>query len=442
MIRRALGITACLVIVLAIAAPTHAGPPQLSVPLGFAVSPYAVVSGLATSLDFGPDTRAGSDGIRLYATSFGSGQVVVIDDVGGVGGPPRTFASGFRNPLGVLVGPDGAVYVSDAEAARPGPFGDRTYGRVWRVRDVNQDGDALDPSDTKEIVLKDLPNGRHNTNGLALGPDGLLYVTNGNSTDDGVEGGDPEVLPWSGSVIRVSPDATGVSVSELDPATALVASGMRNLFDLAFSPFDPTHLLIPTNGVDDARQNDSPPPDHIEDSDDLLYLADIDDSGPAGRSVPAAHSGEGNKNGFNPIVENFGFPSCLYNLQRQGDLKPYDNPNPDVIEEFGSCPTDEVVGPIATFGLHPSADGLAFQTSGAWGDEFVNDLFVAEFGNFFGDEVTGHAVVRVEFGPDGSSVAAQSDFLEGLTPLDVTFDPAGVMYVADFTGPILRVDRI
>ncbi|MGH2757103.1 MAG: PQQ-dependent sugar dehydrogenase [Actinomycetota bacterium] len=441
-IRRVLLAGVLLIATVAVAAPTQAAPSSISVPVGFAVSPFSAVPGLATSLDFGPDTRAGAVGSRLYATSFGSGQVVVIDDLGGLGTPARTFASGFGSPLGVLVGPDGTVYVSDAEAAREGPFGRRVYGRVWRVRDVNQDGDALDATDTKEVVLKDLPNGRHNTNGLALGSDGLLYITNGNSTDDGVEGGDPEVPPWSGSVVRIDPSATNVSVSELDPATSLVATGMRNLFDVAFSPVDPTHLLIPMNGTDDARRNDEPPPDHIEDSDDLLYLTDVDNAGPDGRAVAPAESGQGNKSGFRSIADDFGFPSCLYNVARQGNLEPYDNPNPDVIEQFGSCPTESVVRPIASFGLHPSADGLAFQTTDAWGGEFTNDLFVCEFGNFFGDEVTGHQVVRVELDPAGSTVISQGTFLEGVTPLDLTFDDAGVMYVADFTGSILRVDRI
>jgi glucose/arabinose dehydrogenase len=44
----------------------------------------------------------------------------------------------------------------------------------WLIAIVLLEGEAGE--DSKQIVLKDLPNGRHNTNGLALGPDGMLYV--------------------------------------------------------------------------------------------------------------------------------------------------------------------------------------------------------------------------------------------------------------------------
>jgi hypothetical protein len=217
---------------------------------------------------------------------------------------------------------------------------------------------------------------------------------------------------------------------------------MRNIFDLAFSPFDPTHLFIPMNGADDARKNDSPPPDHLEDSDDLLYLTDIDDTGPAGRLHPPAKKGKGNKSGHKPIVDGFGFPSCLYNQQRRGNLEPYDNPNPDTIAAFGPCPVASVPRPVWSFGLHVSADGLAFQRTGAWGADFKDDLFVAEFGNFFGDEVVGHKVVRLQLGPGGTTVLSEEDFLSGGLPLDVTFDAAGNMFVADFSGAILKITKV
>lgn len=381
---------------------------------GFVVTPFAETQGTATSLAFGPDTTEGSaeGAMRLYVTDSTGGIVLAIDGVG----TTVTFAEGFRSPLGVVAAADGTVYVADAEAARSGPFGLRNYGRVWRVRDTDRDGIA----DKQKVVLKDLPNGRHNTNGLAFGPDGMLYVANGNSTDDGVEGGQAEVVPWSGSVVRVDPRAKNRSLTAL-PRDALVAHGWRNIYDLAFSPFDPSKLFVPMNGADDAREGstaENPVDPDLEDSDDLLFLTDIDDR----------------------KVDDYGFPSCLYNLSKRGDLEPYDNPNPTVIRRFGKCPK-RVPRPISSFGLHPSANGLAFQTTDAWGEDYKNDLFVTEWGSLFGSP-SGHKIVRVELSSKGTKVTAQSDFLEMDVPLDVTFDADGAMYVADFSGTIFKVERV
>ncbi|MGH2753118.1 MAG: PQQ-dependent sugar dehydrogenase [Actinomycetota bacterium] len=382
---------------------------------GFIVTPFAHTQGTPTSLAFGPDTREGAerDAVRLYVTDGTGGTVLAVDPTGGV---ISTFAEGFRTPLGVVAARNGDVYVADAESARPGPFGTRPYGRVWRVRDTDGDGVA----DQQRVVLKDLPNGRHNTNGMAFGPDGLLYVTNGNSTDDGVEGGEAEVEPWSGSVVRVDPRAKNVSVTDL-PGKALVAHGWRNVYDLTFSPFDPSHLFVPMNGADDARKGstaENPVDPAIEDSDDLLFLTDVDDR----------------------RTDDFGFPSCFYNVADRGNLAPYDNPNPDAIDLFGSCPKKSVPRPVSSFGLHPSANGLAFQTTDAWGDDYKNDLFVAEWGSLFGTP-SGHAIVRVELNAKGTKVVSQSDFLEMDVPLDLTFDAAGAMYIADYSGAIFKVDQ-
>lgn len=404
------------------AQPGDQGDPAPRVPLGFVVTPYAHMGGTGSSLDVGPDGR-------LYVADNSGDRIVVIEDQGGVGGAPEVFATGINGPLGVLATPDGNVYVAGSDGPRNGPFGNRTYGFVRRLRDTDGDGDA----DTNQVVVNDLPNGRHNTNGMAIGPDGLLYVANGNSTDDGVEGGAPEAKPWSGSVVKVDPAATGMSAGSFTLLDNLVATGMRNVYDVAFSPVDPTKVFIPMNGSDDARKGD---PDSIalEDSDDLLYGTDVDDT----RTVVDPITGEQMQE---PIIDDFGFPSCLYNFRKKGNLEPYDNPNPDTIARYGACPKASVPRPAATFGLHVSADGAAFQTTDAWGADYKNDLFVAEFGNFFGDRVMGHRVVRVELDASGTHVVRQSEFLTGPVPLDVTFDGSGAMYVLSFSGAIFKVTK-
>lgn len=418
--RRALGALVAALVALGPIAPAPAHRANSSLPRalepGFTVTPYAATGGTPSSLAFGPDTRDGMKGQRLYVLDNSGGTLLAIDDVNGVGSQPAVFADGFRSPLGVVAGSDGSVYVADAEAARAGPFGLRQYGRVWKVTDTDGDGVA----DEKHVVLKDLPNGRHNTNGLAFGPDGMLYVANGNSTDDGMEGGESEVKPWSGSLIRFDPDAKNVSITDLPKGKTLVAYGWRNVYDVAFSPVDPTLAFVPMNGADDAREGasgENPADPELGDSDDLLFATDVNDK----------------------RTDDFGFPSCLYNLAERGNLRPYDNPNQSVIDKFGKCPK-KTPRPVSSFGLHTSSDGLAFQTTDAWGDDHRNDVYVAQWGNLFGAPA-GHNVIRVELNGGGRKVVAQSDFLDVDTPLDLTFDAAGAMYVADYSGQIFKVDR-
>lgn len=311
---------------------------------------------------------------HVYVTSLALGAVLRSAILpGGALGPPEPVASGFTSPLGVVVGDDGTVFVSDSRDGGT-EYGGRTVGRVQ----------AVDPdTGAVEVVVDGLPNGRHNTNNLAI-HDGRLYITNGNSTDDGVSGGDPE-LPLSGTLLSVPlPTRDLVIRADGRPLRELrvEATGMRNLYDVAFRP-GTDEAWIPTNG-----------PDELDPfgEDTLVKVPDV------GRGAP-----------------DFGFPNCLYDAD--GDIA--DNP------ATGDC--GRHTPPEQLLGLHVSADGLAFgPDDGFW----RGDLFIAEFGNLSGDEVVGHRVVRVPIDADGNSSPPEA-FVLGVTPLDLTFGAAG-LYVADF----------
>ena len=381
-------------------------------PAGFGHDFWSKVP-LPTSLAWGPDDR-------LYVTSL-DGSVYRI----GQDRVPRAFASGLKQPLGVAVAPDGKVYVSDSAVGEGG----LTWGHVKVFEDTDGDGAA----DSSRVVVDGLPNGRHNTNGLAFGPDGQLYVTNGSRTDDGVECGPPplpvdcgnpgESQPLSGSLIEVDPDSRGVKAS---PAM-VVSTGMRNVYDVAFWPGDRGVAYMSTNGPDDPA------------ADDLLYTTRVDDS----------------------AVDDMGFPSCLYNAHENGaagdvgghrehgaSLMPMDNPNKAVLERFGACPADAVKRPVAIFGGHVSADGLAFAHGSQFPGSYGNDLYVAEWGNMWGAEdgyIAGHKIARVNLRDDGTIVRDRdgmpsvTEFATGAAPIDLTFGPDGAMYVADNEGFIHRI---
>ena len=402
-----LSIALTMTVVPAIAAgpqgPADTLPP--SVPVGFTITP-AGVSPTATSLAFSPD------GTSLYVAGE-TGRVLRYPVLGGVlAGPPAVFLAGLNQPLGVLATAS-AVYVSDLVTTTT------STGIVYRVKDTDGDGKA----DSKEIVIKDLPNGRHNTNGMAIGPDGLLYITNGSSTDSGfgAEGGDPEVHPYSGSVLRVDPSA-----SNLVPSPEMVvATGFRNIYDIAFFP----------SGHPAARPGTA--------------RAAVSMNGPDGQTYNnvVRPAGEDTLDEFDTadgVVDHFGFPWCLYDRARGGLAGFTQDPALGSCDPLPAAAFAGLPGPVAQarpsalFGLHVSADGIAFNPNTSFPPAYDNDLFVADFGNFFGTIPAGHKVVRVHYDATGA-VASVEDFMTGVLPLDLTFAPDGALWVADLTGIIYRI---
>lgn len=385
------------------AGPAETIPP--SVPAGFVVTP-AAVSPTATSLAFSPD------GSTLYVASI-TGRILRYPVVGGViAGPPSVFVQGLNQPLGVLA-TESAVFIADSVIGVP-----RTTGIVLRATDADGTGAA----DLVETVISGIPNGRHNTNGMAIGPDGMLYIANGNSTDSGFgdEGGAPEVRPYSGSVLRVDPAATG-----LTPAPEMVvATGWRNIYDIAFLP--PGHPAATPGAMEAAVPMNGP--------DGLQYPAALR---PAGEDTLSIFDVDG-------AVEHFGFPWCLYDRANGGLAGFTQDASQGTCESLPPTASEGLPAPVvpakpsALFGLHVSADGLAFNPNTSFPAGYDHDLFVAEFGNFFGNTPVGHKVVRVSFADDGS-VAAVTDFMTGILPLDLTFAPDGALWVADTTGLIYRI---
>ena len=189
-------------------------PADLVVPAGVTATVWAEGLASPTSLAFGPDGR-------LYVTELG-GQVVALADADGDGAASPTerqvYASGLTVPLGL------AFYETDLY------IGHR--GGITRLADSDGDGSA----DEREVLVSDLPAARHQTDGLAFGPDGRLYIGQGSTSDRGETG----LVAREASILVMERDGSGLRV---------FASGTRNPYDLAFYPG--TELLFATdNGQD------------------------------------------------------------------------------------------------------------------------------------------------------------------------------------------------
>ena len=304
-----------------------------------------------------------------YVTSYAAGTVLRLPVLpGGALQAGTPYATGFDSPLGLAFAPDGTLYVADSHA---GP--ERRVGRVWAVR----------PDGTKAVVVDGLPNGRHNTNNLAVHA-GRLYVTNGNSTDDGISGGEPET-PLTGTLLSYKLPITTASKPTVE------ARGLRNVYDVAFRP-GTNEAWFPTNGPDALAPL----------GEDLLHKTDV-----------------------TKATTDYGFPACLYKGDANG--KPVGPTQSPTYTRSRCRPTAK---PVLALGMHVSANGVAFGPGGAWG----RDLYIAEYGSNSPSE-KGHRVVRVPVSANGTPGKPQ-DVVLGAAPLDLAFGPDG-LYVADFaTGSI------
>ena len=155
------------------------------------------------SLAFAPDGRlvvASADG---FVTSF--------DVSGSSARDERRIASDLKLPLGLLFVGD-TLYVSDD-------------GTVWRLAGI-----------ARTAIVQGIPTFEHSTDGMALGPDGRIYLGIG-STCNACHEPDPR----NATIARFAPDGSGFEI---------YASGLRNPYDLAFHPADGS-LWATDNGRDD-----------------------------------------------------------------------------------------------------------------------------------------------------------------------------------------------
>ena len=140
--------------------------------------------------------------------------------------PDNVFHSGGGGVMGLDLHPgfpdEPWVYVMYTLETDDGPV-----NRVVRWRDEGVRG--VD----KEVILDDLPAANtHNGGRIAFGPDGMLYVTIG---DTGQAERSQDLDDLRGSILRVTPTG-GVPEDNPWPGSPVWAYGLRNAQGLAFHP--------------------------------------------------------------------------------------------------------------------------------------------------------------------------------------------------------------
>ncbi|HXD10217.1 MAG TPA: PQQ-dependent sugar dehydrogenase [Anaerolineales bacterium] len=287
---------------------------------------------------------------RLYITSTDSNVYLLSDsNADGRADSQTTFAAGYYLPLGITVrASTGEVYVSH-------------QGGITVLNDTDSDGKA----DTNRTLIENLPTDLHQNDNLKFGPDGWLYMGLGSTCD-----ACSETNPKSASILRFNVD-TGVS--------EIYATGLRNPYDLAFSP-STGDLFSTDNGRDDL-----------------------------GMDTPFEE--------LNHIVQggNYGWPNC-WNAQDQP-----------------GC--ENTIPAVAFFESHSSADGLDIYNGDRFPAEYRNNAFVSIFGSWLKPNVqTGiqRVILTAENGKYSGAASWFVRFPAGVMPLPLLFGPDSALYVGDY----------
>jgi glucose/arabinose dehydrogenase len=183
------------------------------VPSGFQIAPAIEKIHHPTRLAWGPDGR-------LYIAQQ-TGEIIAVQLKDGKEVARDQVATAKLNVLGITL-KDDKLWVSD-----PGVIAVYTRTPAGKY-------------EGRQEIVTGIPHGRHQNDGFAWGPDGKLYWGLGSKEDKG-----PEDHPWSGSIMRMNPDGTGLEV---------YAKGLRNPYGIGFAPDG--KLWVTDNGVDDPPTSD------------------------------------------------------------------------------------------------------------------------------------------------------------------------------------------
>lgn len=320
--------------------------PGATVPPGFSLIKFADIF-RPTSLTFDANGR-------LFVTSF-DGTIHILSDLNGDGRSESDveFASGYRTPLGIAIHPGtNDIYLSST-------------GQITLLRDENGDNVA----EIQETFVSNIPYGLHQNDNLKFGPDGWLYMGIGSTCDACTEADN-----WSATLMRFNVD-TGEN--------EIVATGLRNPYDLAFHPVT-GDLFATDNGRDDLG---------LDKPFEELNLINFG--------------------------SNYGWPNCWNRGEGTG------------------CAGTETA--VAFFEAHSSANGLDFYVGNQFPTEYQNNAFVTIFGTFLTDGVeTG--IARIQLTPDGDSYQSNISWFAqwpDARPLPIVVGPDGAIYVGDYLENVI-----
>ncbi len=333
---------------------------RIRVPDGFALEFVGRFPGQVNQITYGTDGR-------IYATVLEDGTTSGAVYVMNADGSTERYSDTLLSPIGLAFQPGTDVlYVTARTSLEEG-------GALWLIR---TDG-------TQEMIFDDLPccfqEIGSQPNGIVFGPDGLLYMGIGATTDH-AESPNPQIQAYA----DIRPDEA--AVLQINPHTGDItpfAQGIHNPYDLAF------------------------------DSRGTLYATDI-----------GLVTGEGDRLLQVEEGQNYGWP--YYRLRG-----------------CASCPatrgTLDVAPDLLTFPPYTLPHGLTVYQGSQFPQNMQDTLFVALWNGIEG----GQRIVWIDPQNDDLQAEdyTPQPFVTGLVrPTDVLVAPDGSLIVADFIyGQVWRV---
>jgi glucose/arabinose dehydrogenase len=441
-------------------------PTDVALPPGYRIEVVASSLNMPSAVSFDAEGRIYVvESGYAYGESYDTPRILEL----GVGDERRVLASGENPPWNGIAFHQGNFYVSEGGAKQP--------GRILRIT----------PRGEVSAVVEGMPSrGDHHTNGPAIGPDGMIYFSQGTVTNSAVVGVDNHAFGWlarfpdlhdvpcrditlkgesyasenpltpaddrvetgafvpfgtkteRGQVVQGKVPCSGavLRVAASGGPIELVAWGLRNPFGMAFAPDG--RLFVTDNAYDERGSRP------VFGSGDYLW-----------------HVKSGAWYGWPDYAG--GRPLAMARFTAPGK-----EPIAPVLAEAPSVPPP----PSAEFGVHSSSTGLDFARNPAFGH--VGEAFVAQFGDMapaVGKVLfpVGFKVVRAD---PATGVVADFATNEGKKhgpasalgrgglerPVAARFNPAGdALYVVDYgvmvvgeggpsvrkhTGVLWRISRV